>query len=372
VLLLFALLHDTCRFDDWEDPEHGPRASVLTCQLADEGLLPLDERQREVLLTAIRDHTGGLHPEHESIGACWDADRLTLFRVGETPLPKYLSTDVAPDLIDVVWDSVRRNDMTWAEIHAAYAERKFARWRGKKPAKPKPSNKRNNGSSDLTRLLDVEADLHEDLVPYVVEDGGPLGSSLHHPLLIDIMYTPKLNAVLNKMYEQKLAAIAEAERDGNWHRYVFMHERPYRLDAFEDAIEEMDDSKYWDLLSDIWIDSENIWQNESTWVELLQSDRSGREEMMSDDERARFDALPDTFTVHRGFAYDGRDRALSWSLSETRAEWFAGRFAKDDNEPRVATGTVSKADALAFLGARNEDEIIILPGDVRNITIRVL
>ncbi|MFN8129915.1 MAG: hypothetical protein U0R70_00030 [Solirubrobacteraceae bacterium] len=103
VCVLFALLHDSQRFDDGSDPDHGPRAAAYAASLHAGGLLPLDSRRFAVLQAAIAEHTGGAVTADPTIGTCWDADRLTLPRVGITVDPAYLSTAPARDPATIAW-----------------------------------------------------------------------------------------------------------------------------------------------------------------------------------------------------------------------------------------------------------------------------
>jgi uncharacterized protein len=95
VVFLFALLHDSMRENDWIDPAHGPRAAVLARQLHEEGVLELTVSQLELLTFACDEHTNGLVSNDPTVGACWDADRLDLPRVGVVPLPELFSTTAA-------------------------------------------------------------------------------------------------------------------------------------------------------------------------------------------------------------------------------------------------------------------------------------
>jgi uncharacterized protein len=95
VVFLFALLHDSMRENDWIDPEHGPRAAVLARELHAEGTLAIAATQLELLTYACDEHTNGLVSDDPTVGACWDADRLDLPRVGVTPRPDLFSTTVA-------------------------------------------------------------------------------------------------------------------------------------------------------------------------------------------------------------------------------------------------------------------------------------
>ena len=96
IVQLFSFLHDCCREDDHADPEHGPRAAEFTKSLRGELIVAPDDKF-ETLLAAIHDHTHGLHSSDETIGTCWDADRLDIGRVGVKPHPRYLSTAIAKE-----------------------------------------------------------------------------------------------------------------------------------------------------------------------------------------------------------------------------------------------------------------------------------
>jgi uncharacterized protein len=98
VVRLFALLHDSCRQDDGEDPEHGPRAA----DMIDRIVLPLDRERLDLLKCAIRFHTGGLTTEDVTIGTCWDADRLDIGRVGIIPASRYMSTAAGKIRVDTL------------------------------------------------------------------------------------------------------------------------------------------------------------------------------------------------------------------------------------------------------------------------------
>jgi hypothetical protein len=83
------------REHDGRDPAHGPRAAALARRLADAGLLPLEDAQLEALGEACELHADGLVTDDPVLGACWDADRLDLWRVGHIVDPGLLSTQEA-------------------------------------------------------------------------------------------------------------------------------------------------------------------------------------------------------------------------------------------------------------------------------------
>jgi uncharacterized protein len=95
VVFLFALLHDTMRLNDARDPEHGLRAAAFAVSLQEEGLLGVTDTQVELLRFACYEHADGTVSSDPTVGACWDADRLDLPRVGIIPRPELLSTEAA-------------------------------------------------------------------------------------------------------------------------------------------------------------------------------------------------------------------------------------------------------------------------------------
>lgn len=93
VIRLFAAMHDSCRQNEYRDPEHGPRAAAWAVELRSSALAPLDEHQFGLLCEAMIGHDRGRTSDDPTIGACWDADRLDLPRVFIIPDPKYMSTE---------------------------------------------------------------------------------------------------------------------------------------------------------------------------------------------------------------------------------------------------------------------------------------
>ena len=96
VVELFAILHDSQRFSDGRDREHGARAADFTLQLSRE-LLRLDRAGLDMLAYAVRHHSDGLIEADVTVQTCWDADRLDLGRVGITPRPDRLCAEEARD-----------------------------------------------------------------------------------------------------------------------------------------------------------------------------------------------------------------------------------------------------------------------------------
>ncbi|THF83948.1 hypothetical protein E7T09_20775 [Deinococcus sp. KSM4-11] len=87
----FAVFHDAARESEGHDTGHGARAAALVRQHRPR--LPLSDAQVDVLAEACHGHELGLTSADPTIGACWDADRLDLVRVGVVPRAGRMSTD---------------------------------------------------------------------------------------------------------------------------------------------------------------------------------------------------------------------------------------------------------------------------------------
>jgi uncharacterized protein len=93
IALLFAILHDSCREDEADDPEHGQRAARFCDELHGAGELRVQPDDFSRLRYAVAAHSNGERTLDPTIGVCWDADRLCLPRVGVEPCSGLLSTD---------------------------------------------------------------------------------------------------------------------------------------------------------------------------------------------------------------------------------------------------------------------------------------
>ena len=92
VVRLFALFHDSCRWNDGHDPDHGARGAVLAREMRERLQYDLVEEKFLLLEEACIWHTEGVRHDNITIATCWDADRLDLGRVGITPDPRRMCT----------------------------------------------------------------------------------------------------------------------------------------------------------------------------------------------------------------------------------------------------------------------------------------
>ncbi len=100
VVQAFSHIHDCCRENEYFDEFHGHRAAELAMRVRASHLSMLDDREFELLVFAVREHNGGTTSNEPTIGACFDADRLELVRVGIAPDPMLMSTPLGKVLAE--------------------------------------------------------------------------------------------------------------------------------------------------------------------------------------------------------------------------------------------------------------------------------
>lgn len=95
--------------------------------------------------------------------------------------------------------------------------------------------------------------------------------------------------------------------------------------------------------------------------------RANPSALMEEDELAQLRGLEETVTVYRGTTSKnkGSINALSWTLSEETARWFAHRFG---GEGTVYRANIRKEHIAALFNRRNEMEVIVDPKHLMDIT----
>lgn len=209
--------------------------------------------------------------------------------------------------------------------------------------------------NEYSKLLNTQEELSDELKPYLTK--LDMFEALRHPLVFCVPYFSQMNALMNKQLEHKKQLLNKAVKEKEFGSYVFLHERPYRFNAFIEVKDKLKDKDYWELLSDIWTDSENIWQNLSAWKECLNDRSKTKHLFMSEADKKLFDSLPDKITIYRGYVPNKNKQGLSYTLDEEKAIWFSKRF---NNNGKVIKRVVNKSEVFAYTNSRNEKEIILL------------
>ena len=92
IVRLFAIFHDSKRFDDGHDPEHGERGAEFAKECREAKLFEIDDERFEKLYDACKFHTHERSNDDPTISTCYDADRLDLGRVGIPLDPEKMAT----------------------------------------------------------------------------------------------------------------------------------------------------------------------------------------------------------------------------------------------------------------------------------------
>ena len=98
VVRLFAWFHDSRRENDDDDEGHGQRGADFAASLRGV-MFDLPDAQFDLLIHACARHADGQLSDNPTIGACWDADRLDLGRVGIVPSAEFMSTSAAKAML---------------------------------------------------------------------------------------------------------------------------------------------------------------------------------------------------------------------------------------------------------------------------------
>lgn len=129
LVFVFAAVHDTQRLNEFDDPDHGQRAAEMLSQIKLRGVYA-DDRTR--LKRAIELHDTDPSFKYTSldticvslVATCWDADRLTLGRVGIQPEREFMSTEAVRSGFDRYvafgMSIVHGDDLSWQEIAEHY------------------------------------------------------------------------------------------------------------------------------------------------------------------------------------------------------------------------------------------------------------
>jgi uncharacterized protein len=123
LVFLFALFHDSMRLNDNYDPMHGPRGAALAKELRGE-TFEIEDAEMELLGFACDEHTNGDVGSDPTVGMCWDADRLNLWRVGRRPDPRLLSTQAAKSEERIAWArDLQGEHFAWEELYCDFGLR---------------------------------------------------------------------------------------------------------------------------------------------------------------------------------------------------------------------------------------------------------
>lgn len=185
--------------------------------------------------------------------------------------------------------------------------------------------------------------------------------SIHHKFYVSPIYAPDQNPYVNRAVREKERMAAEAWKKGDFHHWVFLHERGFRTEALLKALvspayEGWNDPEFARLVADVWIDTENIPQMKEHW-RTIWAFVCGAQVMSEDDHRS-FETLPETLNLYRGECNDG---GWSWTLDSEVARKFANRPVNESTGRVMFLANVPKSRIMWYSDRRGEAEVFLYP-----------
>ncbi len=140
-----------------------------------------------------------------------------------------------------------------------------------------------------------------------------------------------------------------------------------RFQTFLRMFHKLRGKDYWYALRTSYDSSDNLFHYAAIVKSAFLRNEPEREFLMDDDEREYLQMLPERITIYRGMTEDelqGGSFGVSWTLKRKVAEFFAYKYernhATNHLKKTVHEITINKKEAIAFMNARQEFEIIYI------------
>ena len=148
--------------------------------------------------------------------------------------------------------------------------------------------------------------------------------------------------------------------------YVFLYERPYRVDALWYVIQNYNLSfeNMNSLVLDVYKDQEFVWCKRIIWNRIFK--------YIYDNKPSQLSGVSSGYVeVFRGIHSSDikSNLGFSWTTNKKLAEWFSRRFQNEPSKPYILTGRLDTSDIIFITNDRNEEEIITLPNKVRELNL---
>ena len=146
-------------------------------------------------------------------------------------------------------------------------------------------------------------------------------------------------------------------------RCIGVLRQPYCLSFLKDSKKHLSLHDFSILLRQCWTKEENPNGDVNVPPSLAAKwfCEADKEALMSKEEYAIFNALPESFAVYRGVSYGRNPKGMSWMRDRKKAEWYANRLGIG----YVIQGIAEKKDVLAFFLYKDEEEVVIASKNVK-------
>lgn len=91
MILAFGMIHDSRRYDEGWDPDHGLRAAHVAQRASPLKRLMDEERISRLAQACLLHQKGRTNTRDRDVGACWTADRFSLVRLEIMPNARFMS-----------------------------------------------------------------------------------------------------------------------------------------------------------------------------------------------------------------------------------------------------------------------------------------
>jgi hypothetical protein len=180
----------------------------------------------------------------------------------------------------------------------------------------------------------VGAELEQFLVPFKQQWAAARRTELHN--------------ILQRPMRERLPLVVE-----HVGRFTDSYSRMAEVLAFQDKLTTPD---WLRLVGKYWSVCDNIRHHRLKLMKILGTQGPLRE-MMDSEENAHYDSLPETVTCYRGCDASVLVGA-SWTLDKETARKFPTFRRYHARNPVLITATVKKANVLAVIAGRKEEELI--------------
>lgn len=142
--------------------------------------------------------------------------------------------------------------------------------------------------------------------------------------------------------------------------YYVLISKPYCLAFLKYTMNFLSEKDLAEILACTWVSVENPNQDANCSLKYLIKifRKCDKKHLMTKEDYAVYDNLPETFTIYRGVSVGHNPKGLSWTRSLKTAQWFADRFNLGEEKGYIQTAVAKKENVLAYFNTRNEDEIV--------------
>jgi hypothetical protein len=136
--------------------------------------------------------------------------------------------------------------------------------------------------------------------------------------------------------------------------------KPYHLAFLKYCYPYLSEKDMAEYFAHAWVNTENPNQDVNCPLSYLirMFKKCNKKYLMTEEDYAVYEALPETFTIYRGVAVGRNPKGLFWTQNLKTAKWFAHRFDRGDQKGYIQAGIAEKKHVLAYFNTRNEDEIV--------------